>query len=133
MSDVKVLQISNLSALLNCILALLSFGLDPLPLSSSSWQISYNSGIYNIFGSPLKLSSPSHFHAMDSMPPYRNTLDTCRASAAFLSFGGILDNSFFCITDSKPEPLVAETAKFNCLVKLELDSFVHLHLHQISS
>ena len=85
---------------------LLSCGLVPLPVSSSPWQVSHNSGISNILGFPRqsRLQLHSSGNGLSDSPPFRDTHDTCLASAPFCKHRGKFHNPFMLFLTLKPEP-----------------------------
>lgn len=123
MSDVKVLFRSPTSFIFVECNTLLSLGLFLLPVSSSPWHVSHNSGISSILGSPRQ--SRFHFHSFTQW-----TL-CALASGTFLSHRGRSYNFFLLSLALKPDP-VAEVSKFCYFLGLEHGSLLQLHVHQIS-
>lgn len=78
---------------------LLSLGL-PHPVSSSSWQVSCDSGISNIMGSSTK--SRLYSHSFIQRPPWAST-QGCSWYTPFLNYGWRFLNSFLVFLTPKPE------------------------------
>lgn len=105
MSHVRGLRYLRLASFATC-RTLLSLGLVPLTVCSSSCLESNGCGTSNILGSWEK--SRPHFNSFSGLygPPFRDSPATCLSSASFLNQGRGFHNPFLSVSFGtlKPKP-----------------------------